>query len=135
MRDQQMVDGLLITKFQLEWGVTGVFEIYENDETSPPKHEYINFMSLQGSTQNISIGGGTKNSREFGTIIGEIRVKKHDGKYRAQELAKTFQDIFMNQIVGTFIQCFEASKEPVTTNSHYGINVSIPYYWDYTNGS
>ena len=132
MRDQQIVDGLLISALQSGWNSTGVKVIYENDEITPPTSEYMNFMSLTGSAQNISIGTNKK-TREFCTIIAEIRVSKHDGKGRASALAKIFQDIFMNKIIGTYIHCFEASKEATKTNSHYGINVSIPYYWDYNN--
>ena len=134
MSSQQTVDELLINALTTDWTATGVLVIYENDETPPPKSEYMNFMSLTGSAQNVSIGTNKK-TREFCTIIAEIRVPKHDGKGRATALAKTFQDIFMNEIIGTFVHCFEASKEAVKTNSHYGINVSIPYWWDYTNGT
>ena len=132
MRTQINVDELLIRQFKRDWD-NGVFCVFENDETRPPKSEYINFMSLMGSASNISIGRGKK-TREFGTIIGEIRVKKHEGKGRAHELSIAFANIFMNKIIGGYISLFEASKEQVSTKSHYGINVSIPYQWDWNNG-
>ncbi len=132
MRNQQSVDAILIKQFKREWD-NGVFCVYEDDETSKTRDEYINFMSMMGSAQNISIGKGKK-TREFGTIIGEIKVAKHDGKGRAHELAKKFSDIFMNKIVGGYVQVFEASKAEAPTKSHYGITVSIPYWWDWNNG-
>lgn len=132
MPNQQNVDETLIRQLDRKWN-NNIPVIYENDETSQPKEEYINFMSLMGSAQNISIGSGKK-TREFCTIIGEIRVEKHMGKGRAHELSKKFADIFMNSILDSYIHIFEASKNEVSTKSHYGINVAIPYWWDWTNG-
>lgn len=134
MPSQQNVDSLLINALVAGWNATGVRVVYENDETQDPTTEYMNFMSLTGTSFNVSIGNGKK-VREPCTLIAEIRIEKHVGKGRASELAKTFQDIFMNRIFGGYVHCSAPSKESVNTSSHYGINVSIPYYWDYVNGT
>ena len=86
-------------------------------------------MSFLGSTQNVSIGNGAK-KRRFRTIVGEIRIAKGVGKGRATVLAQDFADIFENTIIDSYIHIFTANESEATTESHYGINVALAYWWD-----
>ena len=128
MRTQLKVDVILEKELNRKWN-NGVKIFYENRTPKNPPHEYLNFMSFLGSSQNVSIGNGAK-KRNFRTIIGEIRTEKGIGKGRATVLAQDFADIFENKTLDSYILIFTANQSEANTESHYGINVSISYWWD-----
>ena len=128
MRTQLKVDATLERHLERNW-TNGVAIFYENNMPKNPPDEYVNYMSMLGSSDNVSIGRDA-NKRKFRTIIAEVRIQKGTGKGRATKLVQEFSDIFENQILDSFISTFTANESEAHSPSHYGINVAIPYYWD-----
>lgn len=136
MVSQTDIDSLIMQKFVNEWS-NGVPYYFDNDAKSLPSTEYVRMLILEGAGSNISTGnsatqglGKTEaNVRQFGALIAEIRCEKGTGKGRSTELAKDFTDIFENTILGA-LHLFESTASPTETDTHYGKNVLIGWWWD-----
>jgi hypothetical protein len=70
-----------------------------------------------------------KKVREFGTIVIEVRYRKHSGTRRGTDLATEAANIFeMETFDG--IHCQTAFQNKVFPKDRAGVNVVIPYWWD-----
>ena len=122
------IEVLLEKELNNNWN-NDVDVLYANGKTQALPDEYLNYIYFTGSAQNITLG--SVKTREFCSLMGEIRVERHTGTKRAMELAEEFATIFRNKTIG-IIKLFEANFERITDESHYGVNVLIPFWWDRT---
>jgi len=131
MANQFTQDSLIQSTFSTAWSdqTPVFFENHDVDSSSMPD-EFINVLSLAGSKQNISLS--PVKTRCFCSVVGEIRVPKGEGKGRALTLAQDFEDIFENKQIG-IMHFSESSRSEINARAHYGINVFIPYQWEYSN--
>ena len=67
-------------------------------------------------------------ARPVDTFVAEPSVLP---KTDLMELAETFATIFRNKTIG-IVKLFEANFERITDESHFGVNVLIPFWWDRT---
>jgi hypothetical protein len=134
MDNQSAKNQVIEQRFETAWGGLkatdgGKCDVFFKNSPMPPTmpDEYINVLAFDGGGENHVIPNNK--TRRFCSVVGEVRTPKGQGTARAEELAHDFQEIYENQTISG-MHFRVASVSEVDGQSHYGINVFIPYEWE-----
>lgn len=128
MADQSTIDQAIETRWIANW-TNGVKSYFMNAPTpSSFPEEYVNVLIMSDDANVVALGTGQK-IREVGTVIIEVRYKKHTGTRRGTDLATEAGAIFDGELFdGIHFQAARQNK--VYPKDRAGVNVVIPFWWD-----
>ena len=127
MANQATQNSLIESTFITAWDDETAYYFRNQFPPATMPAEYINVLTFDGVGNKVFLNQGKR--RKACSVVGEIRVPKGQGPGRADTLAQMFLDIYQDQFIGS-MRFRQASISEVNGQSHYGVNVFIPYQWD-----